>query len=63
VMAVKTDTVPPTINSSEIEPEFNGKFDFTLGTAVKRRVAYAISNTFGFGGHIACSLFKKYDNI
>lgn len=61
VMAVKEDIVPPTINSNEIEPEFKGKFDFTLGTAVKRKIDYAMSNTFGFGGHIACSLFKKYE--
>lgn len=61
VLAVKTDTIPPTINSTAIEPEFDGKFDFTLGSAVHKKVAYAMSNTFGFGGHIACSIFKKYE--
>jgi 3-oxoacyl-[acyl-carrier-protein] synthase II len=41
-------------------PEFAGKFDLTLGTAVKRPVNYAMSNTFGFGGHIATTIVKKF---
>lgn len=60
VKAVQEDLVPPTINSKEIEPAFAGKFDLTLGAAKKRTVNYAMSNTFGFGGHIATSIFKKF---
>lgn len=60
VLAVSTNIVPPTINSEEIEPEFSGKFDFTLGKAKERVINYAMSNTFGFGGHIGCVIFKKY---
>lgn len=60
IKAVSEDIVPPTINSKDIEPEFKNKFDFTLGKAKKRTINYAISNTFGFGGHIASSIFKKF---
>ncbi|UKN01366.1 beta-ketoacyl-ACP synthase II [Paracrocinitomix mangrovi] len=60
VQAVVNDIVPPTINTSQIDEKFNPNFNFTLGKAQKRTVNYALSNTFGFGGHIACSIFKKY---
>ncbi|WP_421799886.1 beta-ketoacyl-ACP synthase II [Haliscomenobacter sp.] len=61
IKAIQEDVIPPTINSKDIEPEFAGKFDFTLGVAKAKRVKYALSNTFGFGGHIACSIFKKFN--
>lgn len=61
IMAIQEDVIPPTINSKDIEPEFVGKFDFTLGVAKAKTVKYALSNTFGFGGHIACSIFKKFN--
>lgn len=51
---------PPTINTTEIEPEWEKKFNFTLGQAQKKVMQYAMSNTFGFGGHIATLVFKKY---
>lgn len=60
IKAVHEDIIPPTINTNQIEPDFEAKFDFTLGQAKKRTVNYALSNTFGFGGHIGCSIFKKY---
>lgn len=60
IKAVQENIVPPTINSVNIEPEFAEKFDLTLGKAKHRTVNYALSNTFGFGGHIACSVFKKF---
>lgn len=61
IKAIQEDVIPPTINSKDIEPEFVNKFDFTLGVAKAKRVKYALSNTFGFGGHIACSVFKKFE--
>ncbi len=61
IMSVVDDKIPPTINSAEIEPEFVEKFDLTLGKSKSKKVNYAISNTFGFGGHIACSVFRKYE--
>src|SRR5690606_24851788 len=61
IKAVQNDTVPPTINSVDIEPEFKDIFNLTLHKAQQRQINYAMSNTFGFGGHIATSIFKKYN--
>ena len=61
VKAVENDFVPPTINTKNIEPEFVGMFDFPLNQGRKREINYAMSNTFGFGGHIASLVIKKYD--
>ena len=62
VMAVKEDVVPPTINHEEgdEDPEIDYKLNFTFGQPQKREVRAALSNTFGFGGHNACVIFKKY---
>ncbi|MFX6439017.1 MULTISPECIES: hypothetical protein [Acinetobacter] len=49
-----------TINSVDIEPEYRDIFNLTLHQSQQRQVNYAMSNTFGFGGHIATSIFKKY---
>ncbi len=59
-MALLENTVPPTINTTEIEPEFKDMFTFPIGKAVSKEMNYAMSNTFGFGGHIASVVFKKY---
>lgn len=58
--SVQHNIVPPTINTTEVEPSWQGKFNLTLGTAQEKEVNYAMSNTFGFGGHIATVLLKKY---
>lgn len=62
IMAVKENIVPPTINHEEgdEDPEIDYKLNFTFGKAQKREVRAALSNTFGFGGHNACVIFKKY---
>ena len=60
VMAVKHDIVPPTINHQTPDPEIDSKLNLTLHTAQKRTVNAALSNTFGFGGHNASVIFKKY---
>jgi 3-oxoacyl-[acyl-carrier-protein] synthase II len=62
IKAIQNDIVPPTINSLDIEPEFKDNFNLTLGTAQQRQINYAMSNTFGFGGHIATTIFKKYSD-
>lgn len=62
IKAVEQNVVPPTINSVEIEPEFKDRFNLTIQTAQQRSINYAMSNTFGFGGHIATAIFKKYDD-
>jgi len=60
IKAVKENIIPPTISSINIETDFADKFDFTLGIAKRKTVTYALNNTFGFGGHIASSIFKKF---
>ena len=60
VMAVKNDVVPPTINHFTDDPEFNSKLNFTFNKAQKRTVNAALSNTFGFGGHNASVIVKKF---
>lgn len=62
VLAVKNDIIPPTINHNDedIDEEIDYKMNFTFNKAQKREVRAALSNTFGFGGHNACVIFKKY---
>lgn len=59
IMATKDNVIPPTINTQNVDPEWEGKFELTLGEKQQRTVNYAMSNTFGFGGHIATAVFKK----
>lgn len=62
VLSVKNDIVPPTINHEEgdNDPELDYNLNFTFNKAQKRKVRAALSNTFGFGGHNCCVVFKKY---
>ena len=59
--AVMHDTIPPTINHKTVDPAFDPRLNFTFHKAQKRPVRAAISNTFGFGGHNATVIFKKYE--
>ncbi|MBU1098883.1 MAG: beta-ketoacyl-ACP synthase II [Bacteroidetes bacterium] len=58
ILALKHGFIPPTINLDESEPELD--LNYTPKVGVKKDITYAISNTFGFGGHNASLLFKKY---
>lgn len=62
VKAISEDIVPPTINHDEEDkdPEIDYALNYTFNQAQKRTVRAALSNTFGFGGHNACVIFKKY---
>lgn len=60
ILACRHNVIPPTMNTKEVEPEATG-FNLTLSTAQKREVNVAMSNTFGFGGHIATALFQKFE--
>ena len=62
ILAVKNDIVPPTINHFTDDPAFDPKLNFTFNKAEKRTVRAALSNTFGFGGHNASVIFKKYED-
>jgi len=61
ILAIVNDTIPPTINHKEVDENIDPKLNLTLHKAQERTVRYAISNTFGFGGHNACILFKKHE--
>lgn len=62
ILAIKNGIVPPTINHEEGDNDENIDYNlnFTFNKAQKREVNVALSNTFGFGGHNACVIFKKY---
>lgn len=60
ILAIQNDVVPPTINQFNLDPNIDEKLDFTFHKAKKRTVNAALSNTFGFGGHNASILVKKY---
>lgn len=59
IMAIDKGIVPPTINVTERDPQIDERINLTLGTAQKREVNCALSNTFGFGGHNSTVIFKK----
>ncbi len=60
ILAMNHNLVPPTINHSVVDENIDPKLNLTLNKAQKREVKVAMSNTFGFGGHNACVVFKKY---
>jgi len=61
ILSIDRGLIPPTINHFNDDPEIDNKLNFTFNKAQKRDVRYAMSNTFGFGGHNACVVLKKYD--
>ena len=60
VLAIKNDIAPPTINHVTVDPDIDPKLNLTFNKAQKRTINVAISNTFGFGGHNAAVVLKKY---
>lgn len=60
ILAVQNNIIPPTINHFTDDPEIDNSLNYTFHKAVQREVKAAISNTFGFGGHNASVLFKKF---
>jgi len=63
IMALKDGIIPPTINHDpeDVDEEIDYRINFTFDKAQKRDIRYALSNTFGFGGHNACLVFKKWE--
>ena len=63
VMALKDGIIPPTINHDpeDVDEQIDYRLNFTFDKAQKRDIRYALSNTFGFGGHNACLIFKKWE--
>ena len=61
ILALQNQIVPATINTNHIDPELSQGLNIVTGKALKKELNYALNNTFGFGGHTATSLFKKWD--
>ena len=61
VLAMKHNIVPPTINHHTEDPGIDSKLNLTLNIAQNKEIRYALSNTFGFGGHNASILFKNLE--
>lgn len=61
ILAMEHGIVPPTINHATVDENIDPSLNLTLNKAQKRDVKVAMSNTFGFGGHNACVVFKKID--
>ena len=61
ILSVKNNIIPPTINHFVDDPDIDPSLNYTFNKAQKREVKTAISNTFGFGGHNACVMVKKYN--
>ena len=63
ILSIRDNIIPPTINHTEgdEDPEIDYNLNFTFNQAQKREVRAALSNTFGFGGHNACAIFKKFE--
>ena len=60
IMSLLKDIIPPTINHFTDDPELDSRLNFTFNKAQERTVNAALSNTFGFGGHNAAVIVKKY---
>lgn len=62
ILSINNGVVPPTINHQNADENIDSKINFTFNQSQKRTINFAMSNTFGFGGHNACVLFKKLNN-
>jgi len=61
ILSIKNNKIPPTINHFKKDEQIDPKLNFTFNKFQDRNVRVALSNTFGFGGHNACLVFKKFD--
>jgi 3-oxoacyl-[acyl-carrier-protein] synthase II len=61
VLSIRDNVVPPTINTKNLDENIPKGLNFVLGESMKKEINYVLNNTFGFGGHTASTIFKKYD--
>jgi 3-oxoacyl-[acyl-carrier-protein] synthase II len=61
ILALKNGVIPPTINTKNLDDGIPGSLNIVLNESVQKNIQYAMNNTFGFGGHTATSLFKKFE--
>ncbi|MBI5218179.1 MAG: beta-ketoacyl-ACP synthase II [Bacteroidia bacterium] len=62
ILAINHNTIPPTINHFTDDPQIDNNLNFTFNKSQRRDVNFALSNTFGFGGHNSSVIFKKFEN-
>ena len=62
ILSINNNLVPPTINFSDPDENIDEKINFTFNKSQTREVNYAMSNTFGFGGHNACVIFSSFND-
>ena len=60
IKAIENNSIPPTINLNEIDPEINTELNLVPNSALKKEINVALNNTFGFGGHTSTTVFKRY---
>lgn len=60
IKTIEQGIIPPTINTRSIDPDMPGELNLVLGKALTKDVHVALSNTFGFGGHNASAVFRKF---
>lgn len=61
ILAIRDGVVPPTINTDKLDEKIPRGLNIILGQSVKKDIRYVLNNTFGFGGHVASTIFKKYE--
>ena len=61
ILSLKNQSLPIIANTKEIDPDFSQLFDFPLNQPVSKKMDYVLSNTFGFGGHVASLLLKRWE--
>jgi len=62
ICSVMHDKIPATINTNTLDPEIPKGLNILIGKSINKKVDYALNNTFGFGGHTATAIFRKYEN-
>ncbi|MDQ0639041.1 3-oxoacyl-[acyl-carrier-protein] synthase II [Pedobacter sp. W3I1] len=61
ILSIRDNVVPPTINTKNLDENIPKGLNFVLGKSIKKEINYVLNNTFGFGGHTASTIFKKYE--
>ncbi|QXU43730.1 beta-ketoacyl-ACP synthase II [Pedobacter sp. D749] len=61
ILSIRDNVVPPTINTKNLDENIPKGLNFVLGESIKKEINYVLNNTFGFGGHTASTIFKKYE--
>lgn len=61
ILSIRDNIVPPTINTKNLDENIPKGLNFVLGESIKKEINYVLNNTFGFGGHTASTIFKKYE--